>query len=69
MLTVDTCYNADGSPSQYRNAASTRVTACGMSHDRAEERAKLAIGFPLSKDSLPLTCTYKLEKVAGCLCN
>lgn len=69
IVTVDVCYNADGTESQYRPAGSTRAIGCGSDADRATERAKAATRFPLSDDPTPGMCTFSVERAPGCLCN
>lgn len=68
IVTVDQCFNSDGTPSQYLDPGSTRVTACGSSTERALERARQALGFPLSESPAPGQCTYTVERMERCLC-
>lgn len=69
ILSVDDCFNADGTESQYRDAGSTRTTGCGSTVDSATQRAKAATTFPLADEPAPGLCTFSVEAVSACLCN
>jgi hypothetical protein len=69
LLTVEQCYNVDGTPAEYYPGA-TQELGCGTSEDEAVTAAKASLGIALSDDPAPNHCTFSKQIFAGiCACS
>jgi hypothetical protein len=70
LVTVDQCYNVDGTPSQYYSPGSTQVSGCGTSEEEAVNAAKASLGISLADDPEPNSCTFTKQTWGGvCSCS
>lgn len=69
-VTLDQCYNADGTPSWSLDPNTSTFPGCGGDEDSATQRAKLLASGAvlLSEDPVPNACTYEVEVTPGCSC-
>jgi hypothetical protein len=70
LVTVEQCYNLDGTPSEYYAPGSTQALGCGTSDDEAVSAAKASLGILLDDEPAPGSCTFSKQVFGGvCSCS